>query len=340
MSAETLLSGSVIIDSPILEVFDYIANPDHLPEWVPFYAGIEPTFGGVPDRGSRFTAQLKMFPTAIDPFSLLRPFLGDLGWEAIEVCVDDVVHGRRIAYRAQAVGWTTICDFQPSSGRTIVTTTHSLWSAGGLAMAYWMGPMQAIAGDLIRRILEGLKRRLEGRAVEPKPQIFFSYRRKHSPYVGGRIFDALASEFGSGTVFRDTDSLLAGGSWRGDIKEAIQRCRVIVAHIGENWERDLLDRKDTEDGLREELELGLQKKDIRLIPVVTSGKEGFLLDDRIKEIHGALRELGENAVNIRERFTSELQGQRLRADPDFRSDLELLMRGVWNAFRGGRATPL
>jgi uncharacterized protein YndB with AHSA1/START domain len=36
MSSETLTSATVIIDAPILEVFDYLADPDHIPAFIPF----------------------------------------------------------------------------------------------------------------------------------------------------------------------------------------------------------------------------------------------------------------------------------------------------------------
>lgn len=339
MSSDTLLSSSIVIDSPLLEVFDYVADPEHLPEWVPFYSEIQRDHAsairrGIAKKGDKFTAILSMFPPVANRLIPGLAFMPSMLPREIEVCVDDVVHGRRIAYRSQDAGWTTICDFEPFAGRTFLTTTHSLWSMQGLTMSYWLGPLQAVAGDLSRRVLEGLKRRLEGRAIEPSPQIFFSYRRTDARYIGGRIFDALTSEFGSGTVFRDANSLLAGRDWEGDIKQAIRACKVVVVHIGDHWEQSLQEKMDEYDGLREELEAALENVDqIRFIPVITSNEDDFSLNKRMTNVEHGIQHLGDLAPRMRKTFTAKLQVQRLREDPDFSSDLERLMRAVWNAFR-------
>jgi hypothetical protein len=201
-------------------------------------------------------------------------------------------------------------------------------------MNYWIGPMQAIANDMARNILEGLKGRLEGRAIEFQPKVFFSYRRSDARYVGGRIFDALTAEFGPGTVFRDSSSLLAGGDWNDDINRAIRRSKVVVVHIGDNWERDLLTRMDTSDGLRDELETALSEGDhIRIVPVITSNRASFNYQERMAEIAATLEGMSGQAPHIREKFTSKLQALYLREDPDFNQDLERLMRAVWVKFR-------
>jgi hypothetical protein len=324
--------ASIVIDAPILEVFDFVADPRHLPEWVPFYSATS----GYPyeraRRGDYFEATLSIFPPVLNRFSGVREWMGALWAPKIRVYFDDVVLGRRIAYRSNDVGWTTICDFEPAGGRTVLTVTNSSWSFQGMAMDYWFGPYRAVLVDGLLRILEGLKERLEGRAVEQPPDIFFSYRRADSRYVGGRIFDALTSEFGRGTVFRDNESLLAGGSWRGDIAQAIRGCRVVVAHIGDDWEKELVRRRNSADGLRDELELALKDSKAHVIPVVTSKRDALTTHDRFMEIEAALEDLGESS-SIRQKFTAGLQALRLREDPDFRSDLEQLMRAVWNQFR-------
>jgi hypothetical protein len=336
-----LVSATVVIDSPILEVFDYIANPSHIPEWGPFCTGVEPNFQDVPEKGTRFVANLSFIPPAMmnmlapPAMNNVFPFANQLFFvplqQRIEFVVDDIVPGRRIAYHANEISWTTICDFQPSDGRTILTTTHSLWSAAGLAMGYWMTPMQPILEGGVRRVHETVKRRLEGRALEAKPRIFFSYRHK-SRYVGGRIFDALKSEFGAGTVFRDTDSLIAGRDWDADITTTIKQCRVIVVHIGDGWEKELLD-KASDDPLRDELNAALEGN-VPFIPVITSEEEGLPITKRMRDIEEALTKV--DAPKLAARLNSRRQAQALRPDPDFSADLERLMRSVWYAFRQGR----
>src|SRR5688572_4422497 len=346
MSSETLMTGSVVINSPLLEVFDYVANPDHLPEWVPMYSQVKARNVLEPGRasiGDVFTARLSLVPPAIAD---MLPLWRWLPWSEqirdilaapeVDVTVDDVVHGRRLSYRANT-GWTTICHFEPQSGRTTLSVTQSLWSLPGLYASYWMGPAQAIANDMIGKVLEGLKRRLEGRAVEPSPKIFFSYRRSDARYVGGRIFDALTAEFGVGTVFRDSNSLLAGGDFTDDIRSAVRQSSVVVVHIGDGWEEALIKRKDGEDGLRDELEAALSSGNkIRIVPILTSDSDHFSLYERMARIAAGVQALGDRAPYMREKFNARLQVLYLREDPDFRGDLEQLMRAVWVHFRSSQ----
>jgi TIR domain/Polyketide cyclase / dehydrase and lipid transport len=334
MSNEALMTASVVIDAPLLEVFDYVSNATHLPEWIPFYSGIDIREAADQKRvrsGDRFTATLSMLPPAFTRFASTLGLPSGIVMPVIEVCVDDVIQGRRISYRAEDVGQTTICDFRSTAGSTLLTVTHSLWSVPGLVASYLMGPLQAVSSDVLHRILASLKRRLEGRATQVEPRIFFSYRRNQS-YIGGRIFDALVSEFGSGTVFRDSTSLLAGRDWQTDINEAICGSKVVVVHIGDDWERQLAENRPV-DGLRDELETALKSKNsICFIPALTVRDKNETVSQRMKSIEEALTKLDRASV-IRKKFTSKLQAQLLREDPDFKSDLENMMRSVWSAFR-------
>ncbi|HEX3678233.1 MAG TPA: SRPBCC family protein [Galbitalea sp.] len=346
MPTELLISASVVIDRPILDVFKYIGNPEHLPEWVPFYSKAGPANPAGVTSGDHFRATFSMrrpFGPIMPqlPFASFFPIAQDI---EIAVKVDDVVHGRRIAYRSQDVSWTTICEFEPAAGKTLLTTTHSLWSWYALALGHWLAPIQPFANDIVRRILDGLKRRLEGRREEAEPRIFFSYRRAHARYVGGRIFDALTDEFGRGTVFRDTDSLLAGGIFELEIEKALAKCDVLVAHIGEEWEREIAKRWQAEkrwkaqksttkipDQVRSELEKALDHQ-IIVIPVFTSQDDRLSVFSRWMDIEATLRELPETST-LRKRFVAARQGLLLRNDPDFQQDLEMLMRAVWDGFR-------
>ena len=65
--------------------------------------------------------------------------------------------------------------------------------------------------------------------------IFVSYRREDSSDVTGRIFDHLKTAFGEEHVFKDVDSIPLGTDFREVINEAIQRCDVLLAIIGEEW---------------------------------------------------------------------------------------------------------
>lgn len=327
------LSATVVIETPLLEVFDYVSNPENLPEWALAYSSIKlHDWNGSPNSRRKFSAKLSVFPGMIEK-ALAAAFIpDDLFAPTIEVRVDDEVHGRRIAYRADT-GWTTICDFKPTGGRTILTITQSLWSLQGILLTYWMGPMQAFVNDILHRGLQGLKRRLEGRETEATPQIFLSYRRKDSQFVGGRIFDALVGEFGAGTIFRDTDSLLAGRYWADDIQTAVRQCRVVVVHIGDQWENILAEHANGKDPLRDEIESALSGNNAQIIPVMTTQLERHDMYGRMHQIEEKLKTLQKHAPLMCGKFTSKLQVQRLRQDPDFSADLEHLMRAVWSEFR-------
>jgi hypothetical protein len=334
MGTDTFLSASEIVDCPILEVFDYVANPRRLPEWVPFWSHIdwpEPVDGRdvKVKKGESFTGTFAFASELFQPL----PFFSYLQPQKVQVWADDVVPGRRITWRTPAYGWTTICDFEPMGGRTLLTTSHSLWSLPGLMAGYWLGPLTAFGNDAVHRILSGLKRRLENRGIERKPQIFFSYRRQVSRYVGGRIYDALAAEFGEGVVFRDSNSLLAGGNWKASIESAIKGCRVVVVHIGgPKWEQSIVEKIDSEnDYLRKELEWATEGE-TRVIPVVTSDGQPKGLRERFEEVREAFAKLPKPS-GLHKIVSGDLQGLVLREDPDFRRDLETLMRGVWESFR-------
>lgn len=334
------LTAQTLIQCPILEVFEYVTDPDLLPQWVPLYTQVKPlkqTQPGCLTRGDSFEATLgfftNMFGNVFEGMQQSPLVFGP----KVTVYVDDLVHGRRVAYRSNQ-GWTTLCDFESRNGETLLTMTQSLWSLPGLFATYFIGPMQAFYNDIYREILNGLKRRLEGRSVERQPKIFFSYRREIAGHVGGRIYDALTTEFGRGVVFRDTDSLLAGGYWQDDIKSAIRQCDVVVVHIGDQWEDKIKARLEAGnyDGLRDELEAALQVPEEarpHIVPVFTMENREATVSSRMKNIADELKPHAAELKTIYDEFTGRRQALRVRADPDFRHDLEGMLRAVWARFR-------
>ena len=75
------------------------------------------------------------------------------------------------------------------------------------------------------------------KAVPPLPPrgIFISYRRVDTPHVAGRLFDRLEARFGTGNVFMDVDSIPLGVDFRAHLDEAVGRCDVLLAVIGDSW---------------------------------------------------------------------------------------------------------
>jgi hypothetical protein len=300
------LSATCVIDCPLLEVFDYVSDPINLPEWGLLYSSVKLVKSKQPkilSSGDTFIARLSLLPGWFEQILTTAWLPGYPLVPEIEIRIDDVVYGRRVAYRANT-GWTIICDFEPAAGRTIFTVSHSLWSLQGIMFGYWMSPAQAFLRDLIHRSHQALKQRLEGRETEAMPKIFLSYRRSDAHFVGGRIFDSLVGEFGAGTVFRDTDSLLAGRSWKDDILKTVRDCQVVVVHIGENWENLLIDRANSDDFFREEIESALAGK-ARIIPVITTSTKDSDVHGRMLNIEKKLgnEDLRAKVPRMIEKFT-------------------------------------
>jgi hypothetical protein len=104
------------------------------------------------------------------------------------------------------------------------------------------------------------------------PRIFINYRRDDSAGYAGRIHDALASTFGSDSVFIDVDDIEPGVDYVSTIEERIAGCDVMLALIGHRW----LDSQDASghrrladpaDFVRVEIERALARR-VRVIPVL------------------------------------------------------------------------
>jgi hypothetical protein len=104
------------------------------------------------------------------------------------------------------------------------------------------------------------------------PRIFINYRRDDSAGYAGRIHDALASTFGSDSVFIDIDDIKPGVDYVSTIEERIAGCDVMLALIGNRWldSQDATGRRrldDPADFVRVEIERALARH-IRVIPVL------------------------------------------------------------------------
>jgi hypothetical protein len=101
--------------------------------------------------------------------------------------------------------------------------------------------------------------------------IAISYRREDSTPVAGRLHDRLQADFGRGNVFMDFDSIPFGVDFREQIKQTLERARVVVAVIGPNWlgGRGKGNRRidDPADFVRLEIALALERG-IPVIPVL------------------------------------------------------------------------
>lgn len=149
-------------------------------------------------------------------------------------------------------------------------------------------------------------RRLLGR----KP-VFFCWRRDDCADIAGRIYDRLLLKIGARRVIRDLESIPLGHNFRTYIKGAVPCCRAVVAVIGPNWLKALAERMAGPDGKADYVYLELftaLSNGVRVVPVLVGGARMPLAN----ELPDELREL------------AHLQAIEIRADPDFRHDIDRL----------------
>jgi hypothetical protein len=107
------------------------------------------------------------------------------------------------------------------------------------------------------------------------PGIFISYRREDAPGHAGRLYDGLSQRFGEDQVFMDL-RMEPGVDFVEQIDEAVGSCRLLVAVIGPRWAslQDAHGRRrldDPADFIRVEVETGLRRSEVRVVPVLVQG---------------------------------------------------------------------
>lgn len=65
--------------------------------------------------------------------------------------------------------------------------------------------------------------------------VFISYRREDSEAHAGRIYDRMVADYGEKAVFMDIDAIPIGVDFREHLDQAVGKCDVLLAVIGENW---------------------------------------------------------------------------------------------------------
>lgn len=107
--------------------------------------------------------------------------------------------------------------------------------------------------------------------------IFINYRRDDSAANAGRLYDRLASHFGTDHLFMDIDQIAPGDDFIEVIHEKLRSVQVAVVLIGKHWldmtdasGRRRLDNPD--DFVRLEIVTLLERK-IRVIPVLVGGTD-------------------------------------------------------------------
>jgi formylglycine-generating enzyme required for sulfatase activity len=151
--------------------------------------------------------------------------------------------------------------------------------------------------------------------MTPAIRVFVSYRRADSQLQADRLCDHLVL-VGHFEVFQDVDSMPPGFDFRRELTKQVAGCDVFLAVVGDAWlamsgpdgSRRL---DDPADFVRIEIEAALAR-DIPVIPVLV----GNAPVPKAAELPESLRELAfRHAV-------------RVRPNPDFRHDVERLIRGI------------
>jgi hypothetical protein len=145
-------------------------------------------------------------------------------------------------------------------------------------------------------------------------EIFISYRRADSQAISDRLHEYLARAFGERNVFKDVDDIPIGADFRKVLHERVTACDVLLVVIGREWANVAYDDgtprlDDPNDFVRIEVESGLSRDDLLVLPVLVNGAR-MPNPDRLPD---GLREVCyRNAVEVRN-------------DPDFRNDMQRLI---------------
>jgi len=156
-------------------------------------------------------------------------------------------------------------------------------------------------------------------------KIFISYRRVDSNAITSRIYERLARAFGKKSVFRDVTSLPLGRDFRGVLREATAECQVMLVVIGADGvnasdEKGKRRLDNPDDFVRLEVETGLQRDEITVIPLLVEGAHM----PKAEDLPESIRELVyNNALTIHD-------------DPLFHTDMDSLITAIHGLFGRGR----
>jgi len=124
-------------------------------------------------------------------------------------------------------------------------------------------------------------------------RIFISYRRSDEPDSVGRVRDRLRAFYGKNAIFRDIDGIPKGRVFRTVIEKELKTCKFLLVVIGPHWvdatdgdgNRRLL---KPDDWVRTEVEAGLARTDLRVVPVLVGGAQLPTPDQLPESMRGLL----------------------------------------------------
>lgn len=129
--------------------------------------------------------------------------------------------------------------------------------------------------------------------------IFISYRRQDTSGYALGIRRELKQRLPDAHVFLDVESLDAGVKWRDVIRERIGRCDLMLVLIGDEWWETRDGRQkmlSPDDPVRLELQTGLGRPEMNVIPVLLEGASMPSGPD-LPEVVRELCEYGAHAVH-------------------------------------------
>jgi hypothetical protein len=177
--------------------------------------------------------------------------------------------------------------------------------------------------SLKRSIIQRVESVLEARDASPnddtqptKPtnRVFISYRRADNPAITGRLYDHLSNAIGTGNIFKDVDNIAPGGDFPVVLDEQLRLTTVMLMVIGQNWLQDENGTKrlnNPTDWVRIEIETALQRN-MLLIPVLVDNAQLPKPEDLPVTVRGLVYK----------------QTLPLRHDPDFRDDVQKLIKAI------------
>ena len=155
--------------------------------------------------------------------------------------------------------------------------------------------------------------------------IFISYRREDSSGVTGRLYDRLASHFGSDRIFMDVDAIEPGMDFVKAIESAISETDAFLVVIGSDWltTTDAAGNRrleNPEDFVRSEVAAALAR-DMRIIPVLVERarmpRSTELPDDLKSLTHRNAIELSHTRFNMdAERLIHALEQALEKCEPE------------------------
>lgn len=130
--------------------------------------------------------------------------------------------------------------------------------------------------------------------------IFINYRRQDSQSAAGRLADHLKESLLEVPVFRDVETIEPGVDFIEAINRALASCGVLLAVIGPHWVSltDAAGRRrldNPNDYTRLEITTALQRRDVRVIPVLVEGAQMPEPDDLPEDLQALCRR---NAIEL------------------------------------------